>query len=136
MKILIDSSFVVALVNPKDENHEKALNLSIEFDRRPMLITDVILLEIGNALARGFKSESIDAIEGLLASNEVEVLRLDEILFERAFELYKSHADKSYGLVDCISFVVMRDHEISAALTHDRHFVQAGFRALMRDPIN
>jgi predicted nucleic acid-binding protein len=65
---LIDSSFVVALVNPKDENHEKALKLSVEFDRRPMLITDVILLEIGNALARGFKIESIDAIEGFLAS--------------------------------------------------------------------
>ncbi len=133
---MIDSSFVVALVNPKDENHEKALKLSVEFDRRPMLITDVILLEIGNALARGFKIESIDAIEGFLASNEVEVIRLDEILFEKAFELYKSQADKTYGLVDCVSFVVMRDHDISAALTYDRHFVQAGFRALMRDPIN
>ena len=136
MRILIDTSFVVALVNNKDEDHEKAIRLSIEVDGKPTLITDAVLLEIGNALSRRYKLECIEAIEGFLASFDVEIVRLDETLFDKAFELYKTQTDKTYGLVDCISFVVMREHGITDALTHDRHFVQAGFRALMREPIN
>jgi predicted nucleic acid-binding protein len=45
--------------------------------------------------------------------------------------LYKSHQDKAWGLVDCISFVVMREAGVNQALTFDQHFVQAGFQALM-----
>lgn len=32
---------------------------------------------------------------------------------------------------DCISFVVMREKNLIDALTADRHFIQAGFRALL-----
>jgi len=40
----------------------------------------------------------------------------------------------SRGL-DCAAFVVMEALEIEAALTHDIHFEQAGFSALLRrDP--
>jgi len=41
--------------------------------------------------------------------------------------MYETHQDKTWGLVDCLSFVVMRQHRISVALTFDRHFIQAGF---------
>lgn len=63
-------------------------------------------------------------------------MRLDEILFGKAFELYKTHADKTWGLVDCVSFIVIRERGITDALTCDKHYVQAGFRALMLDSIN
>ena len=49
-----------------------------------------------------------------------------------ALNLYKKHQDKSWGLVDCISFVVMKRYEVTKSLTFDRHFIQAGFQALMR----
>jgi hypothetical protein len=35
-------------------------------------------------------------------------------------------------LADCLSFVVMRERGLAAALTGDRHFVQAGFTALLK----
>lgn len=37
------------------------------------------------------------------------------------------------GLTDCVSSVVMRDWDLTDATTGDRHFRQAGFRALMAD---
>ena len=40
---------------------------------------------------------------------------------------------KAWGLVDCISFIVMREAGVNQALTFDQHFVQAGFQALMRE---
>jgi predicted nucleic acid-binding protein len=123
----------VALVNPRDENHEKANEMVDAYDKKPLLVTDAVLLEIGNSLAKGYKQNAIEIIEEFLDSPEVEIVRLDETLFAKAFELYKSHTDKTWGLVDCISFVVMRERGITDALTSDKHFVQAGFRALMLD---
>ena len=36
------------------------------------------------------------------------------------------------GLVDCSSFVVMKEMELVDALTADRHFEQAGFNVLIK----
>jgi predicted nucleic acid-binding protein len=33
----------------------------------------------------------------------------DPPLFRKAFDLYKSHSDKLWGLIDCVSFVVMNE---------------------------
>ena len=82
------------------------------------------------------KQKSIEIIDEFLSSDEIEIIRLDEPLFDKAFKIYKTHADKSWGLVDCISFVVMKEHSMEDALTCDKHFVQAGFRALMLDSVN
>ncbi|MCY7376898.1 MAG: PIN domain-containing protein [Pyrinomonadaceae bacterium] len=135
-KTFVDTFYVVALVNKRDEFHEKAHELVMEFDTQPLLTTDAVLLEIGNSLARNNKQKSIEIIDQFVSSEEIEMVRLDETLFNKAFELYKNHADKSWGLVDCISFVVMREQNITDALTCDKHFAQAGFRALMLDNIN
>jgi uncharacterized protein len=45
--------------------------------------------------------------------------------------LYEQATDKVWGLVDCASFVVMRDQRVLDALSGDRHFEQAGFRCLL-----
>jgi predicted nucleic acid-binding protein len=50
---------------------------------------------------------------------------------ERGVAFFRSRADKNWPLTDCISFVVMRDWELTEALTADRHFEQAGFKALL-----
>ncbi|MFM7580667.1 MAG: type II toxin-antitoxin system VapC family toxin [Microcystaceae cyanobacterium] len=95
-----------------------------------LVITDAILLEIANALARNYKQEAIQIIEDLTSSENVEVIRFTPELFERAFDLYKKRRDKSWGLVDCLSFIIMKDKNINFALSFDQHFVQAGFQLL------
>jgi hypothetical protein len=57
----------------------------------------------------------------------VTVVTLTPDLFESAFDLYRRHTDKQWGLVDCVSFVVMRQTGLTTALAFDQHFVQAGF---------
>lgn len=60
---------------------------------------------------------------------------MDTALFGRAVALYAARQDKGWGLTDCLSFLVMWDQQIADALTTDRHFQQAGFRALMLEPM-
>lgn len=95
-----------------------------------MLITDTVLLEIGNALVRNYKQQATELIEQFLAADEVEVVSLTPQLFRQALGLYKMYQDKEWGLVDCISFVVMWQTGMSQVLTFDRHFVQASFQVL------
>ena len=52
-------------------------------------------------------------------------------LFERGLALYNARPDKEWSLTDCISFVVMADQGLAEGLTGDRHFDQAGFKALL-----
>ncbi len=132
-KTFIDTVFVVALINQRDQYHDRAGGLASSYEGRQFLITDVVLLEIGNALARKWRQQAVQVIEDFLTSEDVEVVRLTPNLFEQAFALYKGHKDKEWGLIDCVSFVAMRQAEIQDALTFDQHFVQAGFRALMRE---
>ena len=132
-RIFVDTVFVIALVNHRDQYHQQASELADRFEGYPLLVTDAVLLEIGNALARSYKKEAIEIIEQFLASDEVEIVRLTSQLFERAFAMYKKYLDKQWGLVDCISFVAMHEAGVSQAMTFDRHFVQAGFEALMRE---
>jgi len=132
-RIFVDTLFVIALINQRDQYHQQASELADQLEGQPLLVTDAVLLEIGNALARNFRQEAVEVIEGFFASDEMEIVRLDPDLFERAFEMYKKYQDKEWGLIDCVSFVVMEEAGITAALTFDQHFIQAGFDALMRD---
>ena len=111
----VDTSFVVALINKGDEHHLRALDLASEFERRPLITTDAVLLEIGNALAKSFRAASIQVIDDFLSSSEVQIVHLYPDLFQKAFSLYRMH---DVGIFD--------------SLTTDKHFEQAGFRALLR----
>jgi predicted nucleic acid-binding protein len=56
---------------------------------------------------------------------------LTDDLCGRAVDLYANRRDKEWGLTDCCSFIAMQDAGITQALSADRHFVQAGFEALL-----
>lgn len=130
--LLIDTAFIIALVNRRDKYHAQAQKLVQQYVKHSLLVTDAILLEVGNALAQQFRQEAVAIIEQFLNAPEVEVIHLTPDQFTAAFSLYKKYTDKEWGLVDCISFVVMRERGIQEALTFDHHFVQAGFTALMK----
>lgn len=132
MPIFVDTLFIVALVNRRDTYHAQATQLSHILSGQLLLTTDAVLLEIGNALSRHHKLEAIAIIDQFLTSPDIEVIRMDADIFTQAFTLYRNYSDKSWGLIDCLSFAVMRNRNVSDALTFDQHFVQAGFNALMR----
>ncbi len=132
-RLFVDTVFVIALINRRDQYHRYSIEVAQQFEGYPLLTTDAVLLEIGNALSRSYKAEGSSIINEFLLSEDVKIVHLTPELFRRAFEQYKIYSDKEWGLVDCLSFVVMRDEKVSRALTFDRHFAQAGFTVLMRE---
>ncbi|MCS6993656.1 MAG: PIN domain-containing protein [Anaerolineales bacterium] len=131
--VFVDTSYLLALLNARDQYHHLALQLADQIDA-PLLTTEAVLTELGNAFARtAWRKTAINAIRQLRQDAQVEILSVSPALFSQAFDLYASRTDKDWGLTDCISFAVMRERNISQALTADQHFEQAGFQALLRE---
>ncbi|MDX2231094.1 MAG: PIN domain-containing protein [Leptolyngbyaceae cyanobacterium bins.349] len=130
-KIFLDTSYVIALVNERDQYYAPAQVLSEQYETADFLVTEAVLLEIGNALCRGLKQGAVEVIQYFLAAEEVEIVPLTTGLLLEGFALYQTYQDKEWSLVDCISFVVMRQQGIQQALTFDHHFDQAGFQRLV-----
>jgi uncharacterized protein len=102
-KIFVDTLFVVALINQHDQYNQLASELADSLETHPLITTDAVLLEIGNALGRNYKHEAVEIIEHFFASDEVEIVRLTPELFAEAFALYKTYQDKTWGLVASLS---------------------------------
>ncbi len=133
-RLFLDTAFIQALLNPRDDYHNQAKQL---FPRiraaSEVWITEAIFAEVGNALSVFNRNGAVQFIQQCYRTDNIKVVSVDTALMMQALALYQSRSDKTWGLTDCISFVVMQQRNLSDAVTGDRHFVQAGFRALMLD---
>ena len=132
-RAFLDTAYILAILNPRDELHAKAVALS-RGSYTPLVTTEAVLTEVADALCQPpHRTRAVEAIDDLRAAADLSCVSVDGKLFAHGLELYRERQDKDWSLTDCISFVVMRDERIHEALTADIHFVQAGFRALLRD---
>lgn len=134
-RVFLDTFFVQALLNANDSYHDRAQALLPALTAaREVVVTEAVLTEIGNALSGSLRRVAAGFIRRCYASPNITVVPVDTALFTQALTLYEDRPDKTWGLTDCISFVVMRDRELVDAATGDRHFQQAGFHPLLLEP--
>jgi predicted nucleic acid-binding protein len=129
-----DTSGWIALLNRTDSLHATATKIYRErFAAGWSAIThDAVLLEVGNGLASSrFRASVVLWRKRLASSRNISVVPLTAELQEAGWQLYAARPDKDWGVVDCISFALMRELGLSEALTADRHFEQAGFVKLL-----
>ncbi len=133
-KSFVDSVAWIALVNTRDSLHEKAKEVFAGLRRKQyrFVTSEFVLLEFANALsAPDFRVKAAIFIEGLQKSADVEIISASSELFSLGLKLYKNRPDKEWSIVDCVSFIVMEEMEISEAFTEDHHFEQKGFIKLL-----
>ncbi len=132
--VLLDTNGWLALLNRADSLHDPADAIwgKLVRQRCSVVVTDWIIAETGNGLARSAsRSRLRQAVDLLRASDHARIVFITDSLLDRALQLYGARTDKTWGLVDCASFVVMEGEGIQEALTNDRHFEQAGFSCLL-----
>lgn len=135
--VFLDSAYAIALSAPKDEHHQRALALAerIEAEGTRLITTRAVIVEIGDALSSSqYRRDAIKLLTSFEKDPEfVQIVPISEQLYAKALQLYRTRPDKEWGMTDCISFIVMHERNLMDALTTDRHFQQAGFRALLRE---
>lgn len=78
------------------------------------------------------KTQQVDFIDDLIDDPSIRVIFIDAELNDAAWKFWRERLDKPWSYVDCSSFVVMNQNQLSDALTSDRHFEQAGFIRLIK----
>jgi predicted nucleic acid-binding protein len=133
--IFIDTSYLAALALPRDALHDRAQRWAESITERT-ITTDFVIVELVNGLSRIGDREKVNPLLQLVKANrDITVLPASRELVVAGLHLHESRPDKEWSLTDCISFEVMREYGSAGALTHDHHFEQAGFEALLRrDP--
>jgi hypothetical protein len=131
-----DTSFWIAISSKRDQYHSQAVawhRSSVRTASR-IVTTEAVLWEWLNALSdTTTRSLAAEGYRRVHADRRIDVAAFQPDLSAAAVELYRGRADKNWSLTDCLSFVIMERHAVTDALTTDRHFEQAGFRANMLD---
>jgi predicted nucleic acid-binding protein len=126
--VFMDSVGLLALWSESDQWHRPAELSFAEIIRNKatLLTTSFVLLECGNAAARrGFRDEANQLRETYeTAGTLIWPTQTD---WQQAWLAYQRGEADSAGIVDHVSFAVMRRLGISKAFTNDRHFKAAGF---------
>jgi predicted nucleic acid-binding protein len=126
--VFADTFYYIALLDAKDS----AVRATRELDSTTVT-TAWVLLELANALSASRHRTVFARFLDLLRANpNVIIYEAEKELFDRGVEIYRDREDQQWSLTDCISFVVMQREDLREALTGDRNFEQAGFRALLR----
>ena len=134
-RIFADTSYWIALLNPRDELHMRAVAAAQTYSDDLIVTSEMVLVEFLNGFSdRGprLRAAALKAVKTLRSSPNVTVIPQVSDQFERALRRYEERIDKDWSLTDCASFLIMEGEEIGAALTHDQHFAQADFQALLR----
>ena len=131
-RLFLDTSYIQAVLNRRDQYHTAATAMLARVrDAKEVWVTEAVLIEVANALSNINREMAGRFIRQCYATANMRVVSVDTALLRRALELYAARKDKTWSLTDCASFVVMQDQELTLAATTDRHFVQAGFQALL-----
>jgi len=133
--IFADSSYYIALLLKADQMHSRAMELARHFSitKPPIVTTPWVLTEVANPCsAPRLRSDFLALLDDVRASTGVVIAGSDLATFNQGIDFFRNRVDKDWSLTDCISFLVMEREGITDALTADRDFEQAGFKALMR----
>ena len=132
--IFVDTSFFVALLDPRDRNHTRAVEALEALQGRrlkDLLLTtnNVVLETITVARYEAGHRLAVRAGEMLYGESLARLHRTTAEDEAAAFAYLKKHEDKEYSAVDCLSFVVMETLGIHEAFAFDSDF---GHRFVMR----
>ena len=134
--VFADTGYWVALLNPSDNLHPKAIKLARALQPVHIVTSEMVLTEVLNDFSkRGeyLRDAASELIRNLRFHPNTTIVPQTSQQFEQAFSLYAKRKDKQWSHTDCVSFNIMATNGIVEALAYDKHFAQAGFTALMRN---
>ena len=128
MKVFVDTSVMFPLVSEGDPEHDRAGRIVRAVAETPheFVSTNYVVVECLSLLQRrqgmAAAARFLDYVKA-----HVTVVWMDDARHAEALRAWGRAGQRDLSIVDCSSFLVMREQGIHAALAFDRHFLAAGF---------
>ena len=129
MKLFVDTSAFIALVDATDRNHRPARKCYLEIieSGNRLVSSNFVICETLNYLRTRISYRvSIEFRESVYKSNILEVIPISSEIEEAAYKIFKKYKDKDFSFTDCTSFSLMEREKIKKVFSFDHHFVQYG----------
>ena len=128
--VFIDTGAWFAGIVKNDQYHQKAMkrrNRLLKENVR-FITTNLVIHESTMLLERKVsKKEAIKFLKAIIKDPLVEIVHIDESTEMAGYMLYQKYKDQDFSIADCISFVVMKQYQISRCFTFDHHFSTMGY---------
>lgn len=133
-RVFIDTSALLALANPRDQYHERAVRTSRRHleDGGRYVGSTLVLAELhGLLLYRRGPRVARTVLAALLAdpAHEWNAVTAETLDSARSGWL-EGFGDQRFSVTDAVSFEIMRTRRIAVAFAYDDHFGTAGFERL------
>jgi len=122
-KIFVDSNFLIALYNPTDSLHQKALTINegIIEDNLLLNTSNFIFLETVTVLSqRVSHAEAILRGKQIMEDGVVNLIQINKSLQDLTWTIFCEISKKNTSFVDCSTIAVMQTHGIEELLTFDQ----------------
>ncbi len=131
MRLFVDTSGWTALFNPRDQYYPQVRGTMQEIigQSNRLITTDYVLDETITNLVTAVNHAAAEKFAvWVLEQKHIQVIRIDEDLWDEALALFRKYDDKDFSFTDCTSFVVMQRLKLTDAFGFDHHFEQMKFR--------
>jgi uncharacterized protein len=126
--VFIDTSAWIAVMVRKDHNNREAVACfeGLLKERIPLVTSDYVLDETLTRIR--YDSGHHKAVEFyniIKESREKGYLimkRIDEALWDEAFEIFRQYGDKKFSFTDCTSFALARKLKVNRVFAFDEDF--------------
>lgn len=132
-KVFIDSSALIAYLRQNDSCHERAVKIweELKKEKAIFVLTNFILSEFLTIVRQriGIKA-AIEAGRLIRRGKIFEKVIINEILEEKAWEIFKKSRIKDLSFTDCTSAACMQKLKIKKIFTFDKHFKRLGYKGI------
>jgi predicted nucleic acid-binding protein len=131
-----DAGNWIALLDEEDPLNARATHLAMRQPALDIVTTEMVLVEMFNHFSRSGSERRMavgSVVQRLRETDQVDVVPQSSEQVLAAARRYVNRPDQRWSLTDCASFLVMESRMTDEAFAYDRDFIQAGFKALLRD---
>ena len=129
MKVLVDTSALLALAFRDDRHHAAAVSFVRGHPHARLVLTELILSEVATRIrARAGAPRAVAVARSLFDSRRYELLFVDSDVVRAGLDLMARFSDKRLSLTDCTSFELMDRLGLESAFAFDTDFRDCGYR--------
>ncbi|GAX44525.1 hypothetical protein NIES4075_55440 [Tolypothrix sp. NIES-4075] len=119
MTVILDTSFLFALVNQSDRNHDRVLGVAQRIDE-PLLLPIVVLPEVCYLIASRLGHQAMRQFLANLVASSTQLEPLTATDLERVNQILEQYADSQLDFVDAVIVTIAERAGITRVLTLDR----------------
>jgi uncharacterized protein len=118
--IVIDASYFIALLNPKDVHHTTATEMLPKLLNERIITTELIFEETVSVILRKCDKQTAINIGNKILNSEISVHSANVCIFQKAWQSFQKYNKVSF--TNCTTIEFMKMFQCSSLVTFDKEF--------------